>query len=66
MFFGNCPQRLRTFTGHLSKVAKAQKFAPPSIEGTVFSRTAWTVSISFFVCYIHRWKNAHFISQAYH
>jgi len=32
MFFGNCSQKFRTFTGHLWKVAKAQKFAPPSSE----------------------------------
>ena len=40
-------------------------YAPP-VVGTVFSRTAWTIFISLFVYYIHSWKNAHFIRQAYH
>ena len=38
MFFGNCPQKFRTFTGHLWKVGKAQKFAPPSSEARESAR----------------------------
>ena len=38
MFFGNCPQKFCTFTGHLWKVAKAQKFAPPSSEARESAR----------------------------
>ena len=38
MFFGNCPQKFHTFTGHLWQVAKAQKFVPPSPEVRVSVR----------------------------
>jgi len=38
MFFRSCPQKLRTFTGHLWKVIKAQKFAPPSSEAHVSAK----------------------------
>jgi len=38
MFFSNCPQKFCTSTGHLWKVARAQKFAPPSSEACVSAR----------------------------
>ena len=43
VFFGNCPQKFRTFTGHLWKVAKAQKFAPPSSEARESARVGLTL-----------------------
>jgi len=43
MFFGNCPQKFRTFTGHLWKVTKAQKFAPPSSAARESARVGLTL-----------------------
>jgi len=40
MFFGNCPQNFHTFTGHIWKATKVQKFALPSSEMRVSTRVS--------------------------
>ena len=47
----------------IGNVVNAVSASADQQRGTVFSRTAWTISL--FVYYIHRSKNAHYISQAY-
>jgi len=50
MFFGNCPQNFRTFTGHLWKVAKVQKFALPLFEVHVSARVCRRSNIGMPIC----------------
>jgi len=57
MFFDNCSQNFHTHTGHLRKVAKAQKFALPLSEARVSAivglalvadqTSAWRFAIPF-------------------
>ena len=70
MFFANCPQNFCTYTGHLWKVAKSQKFKLPSSETCVSAKVclalvadqtlacqfACTLSLCNLQCFKYSWK----------